>query len=65
MLERHDLEPPKKPARRGSYSEGEDEAPRLIEDEPVDLERETPETENEPVERDERDEKPEPPVFEE
>ncbi len=59
------LAPPKKPARPGSYSEGENEAPQLIKDEPVELEREVPETDNQPVERSEQDDKPDSPVFEE
>jgi hypothetical protein len=58
-------EPPKKPARPGAYSEGEDEAPRLIEQEPVDVEREIPETDNKPVERIEKEDKSDSPVFEE
>jgi hypothetical protein len=58
-------EPPKKPARPGSYSEGENESPKLMEDEPVEQERDIPETENKPLERDEQDDHPDSPVFEE
>lgn len=55
---------PRKPKRPNAYSEGEDEAPKLIEKETVDVERELPETGNEPVEQVETDET-EPPNFEE
>ncbi len=55
---------PRKPKPRGAYSEGEDEAPKLIEKEMVDVEREIPETGNEPVEQLDTDET-EPPNFEE
>ena len=65
MAKAEKLHPPKKPARPGSYSEGENESPRLIEDEPVEVERDVPDIENKPMERDEKDEEPEPPLFEE
>lgn len=55
---------PRQPKRPNAYSEGEDEAPKLIETEIVDVEREIPETGNEPVEQVETDET-EPPNFEE
>ena len=55
---------PRKPKRPNAYSEGEDEAPKLIEKETVDVERELPEAGNEPVEQLETDET-EPPNFEE
>lgn len=55
---------PRKPKRPNAYSEGEDESPKLIEKETVDVERELPETGNEPVEQVETDET-EPPNFEE
>ena len=58
-------QPPKKPTRPGSCSEGENESPRLIENEPVDIEREIPEEDNEPVEREESQDKPDAPIFEE
>jgi len=41
-----------------SYSEGENESPQLINDEPVEIERDVPETDNKPVEREERQDKP-------
>ncbi len=50
--------------RKPGYSEGEDEAPRLIEQEPADIERETPEVENTPIEDEPGQEPPEPPLFE-
>jgi hypothetical protein len=48
-----------------TYSEGENEAPKLVEEEPVDVERDAPETENEPLEREDRQDQPNPPIFEE
>jgi hypothetical protein len=51
-------QPPKKPVRPYSYSEGENESPRLINDEPVEIERDVPETDNKPIEREERQDKP-------
>jgi hypothetical protein len=60
-----DRDPPKKPARPVTYSEDENESPREVEEEPVEIERETPATENRPVERDEREESPDPLFFEE
>ena len=51
-------QPPKKPVRPYSYSEEENESPRLINDEPVEIERDIPETDNKPVEREERQDKP-------
>lgn len=56
---------PKKPVRPYTYSEGENEAPKLVEEEPVDVERDAPETENEPLEREDRQDQPNPPIFEE
>ncbi len=61
---KRDFGGPRKPKRPNAYSEGEDEAPKLIETEMVDVERELPETGNEPVEQVETDET-EPPNFEE
>ncbi len=55
---------PRKPKQPGAYSEDEDEAPKLIETEMVDVEREIPQSGNEPVEQLETDET-EPPNFEE
>jgi len=60
-----DHEPPKKPMRPVTYSEDENESPRELEEEPVEIEREAPATENTPVERDEQRERPDPPLFEE
>jgi hypothetical protein len=55
---------PRLKSPRRSYDEGADEAPALLGNEPVEVERESPAEENEPVEslRDDRD--PEPPAFE-
>jgi hypothetical protein len=55
---------PRKPKRTGAYSEGEDEAPKLVETEMADMERELPEIGNEPIEQVETDET-ESPIFEE
>jgi hypothetical protein len=65
MAKEERLHPPKKPARPGSFSEGENESPQLIEDEPVEVERDVPDIENKPLERDEQDDEPDPPLFEE
>ena len=54
--------PPRKD--RNSHSEQTDEAPGLIEKEQVEVEREIPADGNEPIERIEPRERPEPPVFE-
>ena len=51
--------------RRNSPSEQTDEAPGAIEDQQVDVERDVPIGENEPVERTRRDEALDPPAFEE
>jgi hypothetical protein len=58
-------EAPRQPKRRGSYSEQTDEAPRLLENEPVEVERELPAEDNSPVERTEPDRRPPSPLFEE
>ena len=58
-------EPPRQPNRRGSYSEQTDEAPKLLESEPVEVERELPAEDNSPVERTEPHRRPPPPLFEE
>jgi hypothetical protein len=57
--------PPKKPMRPYTYSEDENEPPRVVEEESAEIERELPATENTPVERDEQRERPDPPLFEE
>jgi hypothetical protein len=54
--------PPRK--RRNSHSEQTDEAPGLIEKEQVEVEREIPAEDNQPIERIEPRERPEPPLFE-
>ena len=54
--------PPK--GGRRSYDESLDEPGKLISDEPVEVERETPAQENEPVERPAPDIAPGPPAFE-
>lgn len=56
---------PKKRQRHHSYDESVDEPGKLIENEPVEVEAEVPSEENEPVERIEKEDEPEPPVFEE
>ena len=58
-------EPPRQPNRRRSYSEQTDEAPKLLENEPVEVERELPAEDNSPVERSEPSRRPPPPLFEE
>jgi hypothetical protein len=49
---------------RNSHSEQADEAPGLIEKEAVEIERDLPSDENQPVERPEPRDRPPPPVFE-
>ena len=51
--------------RRGSPSEQADEAPGLLEQEPVEIERELPAEKNVPIERTENDRSDRPPLFEE
>lgn len=58
-------EPPRQRGRRSSYSEQTDEAPKLLEEEPVEVERELPAEDNSPVERNEPHHRPPPPLFEE
>jgi hypothetical protein len=50
--------------RRNSPSEQTDEAPGLIENEEVEVEREIPADDNQAIERIEPCDRPEPPVFE-
>ena len=50
--------------RRSSYDESLDEPAKLISDEPVEVEKETPSEENEPVERPAPEESARPPAFE-
>ena len=61
---RSDRGPPRPGSRRGSYSEQTNEAPKLLEDEPVEVERELPLEENPPVERTEPHHRPPSPLFE-
>ena len=55
---------PRTPERRHSYDENLDEPAKLIENEPVDTQTETPEQGNVPVESIERDDQSSPPAFE-
>ena len=57
-------EPPRQRRKRSSYSEQTDEAPKLLEDEPVEMERELPAEDNSPVERTEPHGRPPSPLFE-
>lgn len=54
-----------KQRKHHSYNENVDEPAGLIKDEPVEIEREVPAEESEPVGRTEDDGKPESPAFEE
>lgn len=58
-------QPPRQPKGRSSYSEQTDEAPKLLEDEPVEIERELPVEDNSPIESTEPHRRPPPPLFEE
>jgi len=58
-------QPPRQPKGRNSYSEQTDEAPRLLDEERVEIERELPVGDNSSIERTEPDRRPPPPVFEE
>lgn len=60
-----DSERPKARAKHLSYDESVDEAAKLIESEPVEIEAEVPAEENEPVEGTAEDAEPSPPAFEE
>ncbi len=51
--------------RRNSHSEQTDEAPGLIEKEEVEVERDIPADDNEPIERIAPRDRPQPPAFEE
>lgn len=59
-----DRGPPRLRSRRGSYSEQTDEAPKLLEEEPVEMERELPAEDNSPVEPAEPHQRPPLPLFE-
>jgi hypothetical protein len=52
------------PPRKGPPSEQTDEAPGLIDKERVEVEREIPVDDNQPIEGAEPHERPDPPVFE-
>jgi len=56
---------PKRRYKHYSYNESVDEAPHLLEDEPVGIEREAPVEDREPIEGAEEKDKPAPPAFEE
>ncbi len=56
---------PRPGSRRGSCSEQTNEAPKLLEDEPVEVERELPLEESPPIERTEPHHRPPSPLFEE
>ncbi len=56
---------PKRRRRRHSYDESVDESPKLLENEPVAMETETPAEDNQPIERAEQDETSIAPAFEE
>jgi hypothetical protein len=56
---------PKRRQRHHSYDESVDESSKLLENEPVAVESETPAEDNQPIERDEQDETSIPPAFEE
>jgi hypothetical protein len=55
----------KGPKRPYSYTEGTDESPSLLEEEPVDVEESTPADKRSSVESIESDDKDTPPLFEE
>jgi hypothetical protein len=56
---------PKRRQKHYSYNESVDESAKLIEDEPVDIEKAVPAEENEPLERIDKDITPDTPAFEE
>ena len=58
-------EPPRLGSRRGSYSEQTDEAAKLLEEEPVEVERELPAEDNSAIEDTEPHHRPPSPLFEE
>ncbi len=57
-------EPPRARRKRSSYAEQTDEAPKQLEDEPVEVERELPAEDNSPIERTEPHGRPPSPLFE-
>jgi len=68
MAATYDQAPPPKskgPKRPLSYSEGTDEAPQLLDEESVDVEKSTPADKRTSIESVEKDEENAPPIFEE
>jgi hypothetical protein len=57
-------EPPRRRGKRNAYAEQVNEAVKLLESEPVDVERELPAGDNSSVERAEPDLRPPSPLFE-
>ena len=57
-------EPPRARRKRSSYAEQTDEARQLLEDEPVEVEREPPAEDNSSIERTEPHGRPPSPLFE-
>lgn len=57
-------EPPRARGKRSSYAEQTNEAPKLLEDEPAEVEREFPAGDNSSVERTEPHSRPPSPLFE-
>ena len=62
--ETHRSEVPKRRQQHHSYDESVNESAKAIEDEAVEIEREAPSEENEPVEGVEDESAPDPPTFE-
>lgn len=56
---------PKRRQKHYSYNESVDESAKLIEDEPVDIEKAVPAEENEPLQRIDKDSTADTPAFEE
>ncbi|MGA9090515.1 MAG: hypothetical protein WB420_15580 [Bradyrhizobium sp.] len=61
-MRQSDDEPPRN--KRSSYTEQTNEAPKLLEDEPAEVERELPAGDNSSVERTEPHDRPASPLFE-
>jgi hypothetical protein len=57
-------EPPREQSKRRSYAEQADEAPKLLEGEPVEVERELPAEDSSPIECIEPHVRPPSPLFE-
>jgi len=57
-------EPPREQSKRRSYAEQANEAPELLESEPVEVERELPAEDNSPIEPAESQVRPPSPLFE-